>query len=130
LDADQRHSVGGVAGGAGFRAADPCRQILWRGQDVFRSADLERWEPAGHILDVSGSREDDGGFGYHADVVVSGGEAYIFCFTHPGRAVAGAAGREGYEQRRSSIQAARLDVRAGRLVCDRDEAFELKLLAE
>ncbi|MFC5471817.1 glycosyl hydrolase [Cohnella suwonensis] len=102
----------------------------WRGQGVYRSDDLDRWERNGLILDVSGDREDDGGFGYHADVVVSGDEAYIFYFTHPGRASADAEGKTGYEQRRSSIQAARLDVKNGVLVCDRNEQNELNLRAE
>ena len=102
----------------------------WRGQGVFRSADLERWEPGGHILGESGLREDDGGFGHHADVVVSGDEAYVFYFTHPGRLGPEAEGKNGYEQRRSSVQVARLDVNNGELVCDRNESFELNLKAE
>ena len=84
------------------------------------------------ILDQPGSREDDGGIGLHADVVVQGDEAYIFYFTHPGRN--GALNQEGqeqrYESRRSSIQAAKLEVENGVLVCRRDEPFELKLLPE
>ncbi|WP_339278732.1 glycosyl hydrolase [Paenibacillus sp. FSL W8-1187] len=102
----------------------------WRGQGVFRSDDLESWEPQGLILDESGLRDDDAGFGHHADVVVSGDEAYIFYFTHPGRSQTEAGGKAGYEQRRSSVQAARLEVRDGRLVCDRNEVFELNLKAE
>jgi len=35
-----------------------------------------------------------------------------------------------YESRRSSIQAAKLEVENGVLVCRRDEPFELKLLPE
>lgn len=101
----------------------------WRGQGVYRSDDLDKWERNGLILDQPGSREDDGGIGLHADVVVQGDEAYIFYFTHPGRN--GALNQEGqeqrYESRRSSIQAAKLAVENGVLVCRRDEPFELKL---
>ena len=102
----------------------------WRGQGVYRSSDLETWERNGLILDKPGVREDDGTVGLHADVVVQGDEAYIFYFTHPDR-------REGWEKqpqcyafRRSSIQVARLDVKDGKLVCDRNEHFELKLRPE
>ncbi|THF75239.1 glycoside hydrolase family protein [Cohnella fermenti] len=112
-----------------FRFHDSYWMIVdeWSGQGVFRSDDLEHWTPAGHILAASGKREDDAGFGHHADVVVVGDEAYIFYFTHPGRAARGGAGQDGREQRRSSVQAARLRVRDGELICDRDEEFEVRL---
>ena len=58
----------------------------WKGQGVYRSMDLEHWERNGMILDISGSRQDDGGIGHHADVVITGEEAFAFYFTHPGRA--------------------------------------------
>ncbi|ASA21443.1 glycosyl hydrolase [Paenibacillus donghaensis] len=101
----------------------------WRGQGVFRSEDLEHWERNGLILDQPGSRPDDGTIGLHADVVVQGDEAFIFYFTHPERSAANA-NLSTYATRRSSVQAARLDVVEGKLVCDRDEAFELALRGE
>jgi sucrose-6-phosphate hydrolase SacC (GH32 family) len=101
----------------------------WRGQGVYRSDDLEHWERNGLILDKPGSREDDGTIGLHADVVVQDDEAYIFYFTHPERK--GDWERiKPYPMQRSSIQAARLDVIDGVLVCDRDEEFKLELRAE
>ncbi|MCS7463924.1 glycosyl hydrolase [Paenibacillus doosanensis] len=100
----------------------------WRGQGVFRSDDLEHWERSGLILDTPGSRQDDGTIGLHADVVVQGDEAYVFYFTHPGRR--GGDDTSSYETRRSSIQAARLRVENGKLTCDRDEEFELRLRPE
>jgi len=101
----------------------------WRGQGVFRSNDLEHWERNGLILNKPGSRTDDGTIGLHADVVVQDEEAYIFYFTHPERKEHGEP-VNSYATRRSSIQAARLDVVDGILVCDRDEAFELSLHPE
>ncbi len=89
----------------------------WKGQGVYRSEDLEHWERNGQILAESGSREDDRGFGFHADVVTAGERAWIFYFTHPGR-IPGT--DNGYEGRRSSIQAAELTVEDGKLVCQRD----------
>lgn len=117
-----------------FRFKDAYWMIVdeWRGQGVFRSDDLVHWERNGMILDQPGVREDDGTIGLHADVHVQGDEAYIFYFTHPGRR--GALNQEGqehsYEFRRSSLQAARLDVQDGILTCNRDEPFVLRLKAE
>ncbi|HZG86445.1 glycosyl hydrolase [Paenibacillus sp.] len=116
-----------------FRLAGAYWMIVdeWRGQGVYRSDDLERWERNGLILDTPGSREDDGTIGLHADVVVQGEEAYIFYFTHPerGGALSSPSGIAAYADRRSSIQVAKLRVADGKLVCDRDEPFELRLTA-
>ncbi len=126
--------VGLIIGGRGhegpnvFRFKDYYWLIVdeWRGQGVYRSDDLINWERNGLILDQPGTREEDGTIGLHADVVCSGDEAYIFYFTHPERLT----GQEppSYGTRRSSIQAAQLDVVDGKLVCDRDRPFELKLM--
>jgi hypothetical protein len=101
----------------------------WRGQAVYRSNDLNKWERNGLILDRPGNREDDGTIGLHADVVVQDEEAFIFYFTHPERR--GALDQEGqegdYRHRRSSVQAARLEVHNGVLYCDRDREFQLLL---
>ncbi|WP_236703228.1 hypothetical protein [Paenibacillus xylanivorans] len=64
----------------------------------------------------------------HADVVVQDDEAYIFYFTHPDRT-------EGVDHasepaRRSSTQAARLDVIDGVMVCPRDEELQMRLRPE
>jgi hypothetical protein len=101
----------------------------WRGQGVFRSEDLQNWERNNLILDKPGSRDDDGTIGLHADVVVQaeGNEAYIFYFTHPSRKVENGSPDKTYSQRRSSIQVARLEVKDGLLVCNRDEPFDLAL---
>ena len=100
----------------------------WRGQGVYRSDDLINWERNGLILDQPGTREDDGTIGLHADVVCSGDEAYIFYFTHPERLTGQEPPSYTYGTRRSSIQVAQLDVVDGKLVCDRDRPFEMKLI--
>lgn len=95
----------------------------WHGLRVLRSDDLLTWDRQGLILDRPGSGVDDGGYGYHADVVVTGDRsAAIFYFTHPGR-VAGVPDLD-YRQRRSSVLAAPLRVVDGTLACDRDASFE------
>jgi hypothetical protein len=93
----------------------------WAGQLAHRSTDLTTWEEAGTVLAGAHSqvfaRTDDVGPGLHADVVVEGGRAWIFYFTHPDRV-----GTEHptIRSRRSSIQVAELTVVDDRLVCDRD----------
>lgn len=102
----------------------------WRGQGVFRSADLTTWTRQGLILDGPGCRPDDATIGLHADVVeVDERTAYIVYFTHPGVTGhgTGAAPSPTYDQRRSVIQAARLRVRDGVLLCDRDEDTDIDL---
>lgn len=102
----------------------------WRGQGVFRSADLTTWTRQGLVLDVPGSRPDDGTIGLHADVVVVDDRtAYVVYFTHPGVTGdgTGAAPRPTFDQRRSVVQAARLRVRDGVLLCDRDEDTDIDL---
>jgi len=99
----------------------------WRGQGVYRSDDMLRWERNTMILDKPGDRPDDGAIGHHADVVVQGEEAYVFYFTHPGRAESSGGSHSGFEHRRSSIQVARLDVVDGVLVCDRNADFDMDL---
>jgi len=113
----------------------------WRGQGVYRSFDLDAWQRDGLILDRPGTRPDDDRIGLHADVVVVDGAAYVVYFTHPGRTERWPAGGCAPDdepdlspmttpgERRSSIQAARLRVADGHLVCDRDEQFTLALPA-
>jgi hypothetical protein len=96
----------------------------WAGQSVYRSTDLTTWEQAGTILATSGTRPDDAGPALHADVVVNGDAGWIVYFTHPDRV-----GKDEatYSDRRSSIQAARLEVHDGTLVCDRNADLEIDL---
>ena len=73
-------------------------------------------------------RNDDGEIGKHADVVVRGTRAFIFYFTHPDGQRNGV--KEGvmpFSDRRSSIQVAELEVRDGRLCCDRDSPCTVDL---
>jgi hypothetical protein len=96
----------------------------WQGMGVLRSDDLTRWtEQPGRILGVPGKRPDDGDLGRHGEVVVQGPEAYLFYFTHP----FGPKAHQEPGQHRSSLQVARLELKDGRLACDRDAPFPLEL---
>lgn len=98
------------------------------GLDLYRSSDLAKWEYQGKILEKPGRRNDDGSIGKHADVVVSGGRAFIIYFTHPaGQDYALRDGVMRYPARRSSIQAAELVLEGGKLTCDRDAPCRIRL---
>ena len=73
---------------------------------------------------MPGTRPDDGDIGRHGEVVVQGPEAYLFYFTHP----AGPKAHTEPGKHRSSLQVARLELRDGALVCDRDKPFPLELV--
>jgi len=107
------------------------------GLDVYRSDDLTTWTYQGKILDKPGTRNSDGTIGKHADVVVCGGggpsgasgeRAYIIYFTHP--FTENAPERDGVSplsNRHTALQAAELEVMDGRLVCDRNKPFRIRL---
>lgn len=106
----------------------------WAGMAVYRSDDLQTWKKQKErILDRPSSRRDDTPSGAHGDVVVAGDRAFIFYFTHPGRESHSSGGPDKngnipYELRRSSIQAAELEVVGGELtVKDREKPFGIYL---
>ena len=99
----------------------------WQGLGVYASDDALHWKrQPSNLLDQPGAGPDDQVKGGHPDVVVSGQRAFLFYFTHPGRR-GPEAKRDGYEQRRSSIQVVELEDQNGRLVCDRDRATHIDL---
>lgn len=103
----------------------------WSGQGVYRSDDLERWTRQGTILSESGQRNDDGGNGLHADVLVNGDRAFVFYFTHPDRTRGETFGfndTHPYSAKRTSLQVAELEYKNALLCCDRDNTFDFTLL--
>ena len=94
----------------------------WRGLGVFRSDDAISWVRQGLILDRPGADPLDRQIGRHADVVVQGGEAVIFYFTHPHWSAAHTAEAQALNDRRTTIHWGRLTVEDGQLVCRRDES--------
>lgn len=95
---------------------------LWRGLGVYRSDDFEHWTAqADNLLAQPGRGVDDGVNGGHPCVVVSGDRAFLFYFTHPGRAgTIKPEDKDSLELRRSSIQVVELREKDGVLSCDRD----------
>lgn len=106
----------------------------WQGMAVYKSDDLLNWsKQSNRILDAPSNRKDDYLSGAHGDVVVVDDKAFIFYFTHPGRTFHTKDSRDDignipYELRRSSIQAAELDVANGELIVkDRNKPFDIYL---
>ena len=104
---------------------------LWRGLGVYRSDDALTWQAQpGELLGIPGQGPDDGVNGGHPGVVVSGDRAFLFYFTHPGRAgTIKPEDKESLDLRRSSIQVVELFEKDGVLSCDRDQPTHIKLLA-
>jgi hypothetical protein len=102
----------------------------WRGLGVYRSEDLDTWtaQAGGDLLAAPGRGTDDGVNGGHAGVVVSGDRAFLFYFTHPGRAgTIRPADPASTDLRRSSIQVVELREQDGVLSCDRDAPTRVRL---
>ncbi|SFU91574.1 family 43 glycosylhydrolase [Pseudoduganella namucuonensis] len=100
---------------------------VWQGLAVYKSSDAVNWQrQAGNLLQAPGQGEDDQVIGGHADVVVSGGRAWLFYFTHPGRR-GEQAKLDGPEQRRSSIQVVELTESGGWLRAERDATTLVRL---
>ena len=102
---------------------------VWRGLAVYRSDDALNWtrQSGGNLLEQPGQGTDDQVIGGHPDVVVNGQRAFLFYFTHPGRRGEDAR-KDGYEQRRSSIQVTELFFENGKLATDRDRPAFINLI--
>ncbi|GAA0538831.1 family 43 glycosylhydrolase [Chitinophaga japonensis] len=128
-----RHRPGEMSGEGPkvFRWKDRYWMIVdnWAGLGVYSSADLLHWQrQQERLLEHPGQGADDQAIGGHADVVVNDGRAYLFYFTHPGRAKAHPAPDTTVAWRRSVIQLAELKYQDGRITCNRDEPVKIKLI--
>ncbi len=100
---------------------------VWSGLGVYSSDDCLNWKrQEKNLVEEPGTGPDDQVKGGHPDVVVSGGRAYLFYFTHPERREGGK--RTPSEQARSSIQVVELQYKDGELTCDRDKPTYINLL--
>jgi hypothetical protein len=102
---------------------------VWRGLAVYRSDDGASWtrQPQ-NLLAAPGQGTDDKVKGQHPDVVVSGGRAWLFYFTHPERKD-NAKQADDYSTRRSSLQVVELSEKDGVLIADRDSPARVALRA-
>jgi hypothetical protein len=95
------------------------------GLGAYRSDDALTWErqPAS-LLDKPGTGKDDQNGGHHPEVILSGDQAFLFYFVHPGVA----ADSTAPDHKRSSIQVVELKYSDGWLTCDRDAPTHIQLL--
>jgi sucrose-6-phosphate hydrolase SacC (GH32 family) len=100
---------------------------MWNGLDIYTSDDAANWEFNNNILslDEPGLRPDDNVMGRHANVVVLKDKAYVFYFTHPGRIYKNGEElpEDSYRFRRSSLQIAELEIKNGKMICNRNKYY-------
>ena len=102
---------------------------VWDGLSVYRSEDCLHWtEQSQRLVQQPGTIETDRTKGNHPDVVVSGGRAYLFYFTHQLGLDAENKGPDW--QKHTVIQVAELDYLNGTLTCNRNKAVHIRLLPE
>ena len=83
----------------------------WQGLGVYHSDDALQWKrQAASLVARPGRGPDDQVKGGHPDVVVSGGRAFLFYFTHPGRRGPDEK-KDTYEQRRSPFRSSNSNIR-------------------
>lgn len=98
---------------------------VWNGLAVYTSEDFTHWtRQEANLLQVAGTRPMDGQIGNHADVLVTGGHAYLYYFVHPEysreqRSTPGFVMTE--REARTVIQLAELKAEQGLLLCDRNQ---------
>ncbi|MFL9482771.1 family 43 glycosylhydrolase [Chitinophagaceae bacterium LWZ2-11] len=99
---------------------------VWKGMEVYSSDDLLKWnKQTTRILENPGKGKDDQAIGGHCDVVVKDNRAYIYYFTHPGRAKDKSAPKNSFEDKRSVIQLAELKYENGEVTCDRNANLKI-----
>jgi hypothetical protein len=98
----------------------------WKGIGVYESDDGIRYARNNLILDLAGKRADDGYWGSHPGVALAGDRAFIFYHCHAGKTIGAhvpARDQTSLEFKRSSLQAAEIELYDGKITCDRDKAF-------
>lgn len=103
--------------------ADDCTS--YNGQRVYRSTDCRNWERRQNILDQSGRRPTDAGPAHHAEVILTGDQATVFYWTTADPWTTAQAGQDSRQI--CYLQAAKLQIADGELICDRNAQFELRL---
>jgi hypothetical protein len=96
----------------------------WKGIAVYQSDDGIQYARNNLILDRPGNRPDDGYFGSHPGVALAGDRAFIFYHCHAGKTIGTEVPPKDQnrpEYKRSSLQVAELELRDGKIVCERDK---------
>ena len=96
----------------------------WKGLGVYESDDGIHYTRNNLILDQAGHRLDDGYWGSHPGISLVGDRAFIFYHVHAGRKIGvdtPALDQKGIEFKRTSLQVAELELRDGKITCNRDK---------
>jgi hypothetical protein len=96
----------------------------WKGIGVYESQDGIQYTRNSLILDKAGKRPDDGYWGSHPGVALAGDRAFVFYHVHAGRKIGvdtAALDQKGIEFKRTSLQVAELELKDGKITCDRDK---------
>lgn len=102
----------------------------WKGIGVYASDDGINYTRNSLILDKAGIRADDGYWGSHPGVALAGDRAFVFYHVHAGRKIGvdtPTLDQKGIEFKRSSLQVAELELKEGKIVCDRDKYIAQKV---
>lgn len=95
----------------------------WKGLGVYESDNGVQYTRNNRILDKPGKRADDGYWGSHPGVALTGDRAFIFYHVHSGRKIGvdtPALDQKGIDFKRTSLQVAELELKDGKITCDRD----------
>ncbi len=96
----------------------------WKGIAVYQSDDGIQYTRNNLILDQPGKRPEDGYFGSHPGVALAGDRAFIFYHCHHGKTIGEKPDRKeenNLEYKLTSLQVAELEIRDGKMTCDRDK---------
>jgi hypothetical protein len=96
----------------------------WKGIAVYSSDDGINYTRNSLILDKAGTRADDGYWGSHPGVAIAGERAFVFYHVHAGRKIGVdtlALDQQGIEFKRTSLQVAELELKDGKIFCERDK---------
>jgi hypothetical protein len=95
----------------------------WKGIGAYESDDGIKYTQNSLILDKAGKRADDGYFGSHPGVALAGDRAFVFYHVHAGRKIGvdtPTLDQKGIEFKRTSLQVAEIELKDGKISCDRD----------
>jgi hypothetical protein len=92
----------------------------WKGLGVYHSTDLEHWiAQSDNLLATPGTKPSDRSQGHHCDVVLHGGRAFLYYFTH--QRDADLDPKLAHSAQRTVLQVAELQEKDGVLAVDRDQ---------
>jgi sucrose-6-phosphate hydrolase SacC (GH32 family) len=97
---------------------------VWKGIAVWESDDGIHYTENSLILDKAGKGADDGYWGSHPGVALAGDRAFVFYHVHAGRRIGvdpNTLDQNGIEFKRTSLQVAELELKDGKILCNRDK---------